>query len=190
MSECKTLLPPSATRRERVMEQALCRMVAIDSPIASLWDADACPAHLLPWLAWALGVDGWEADLSLTGKRALIKETMGLKRIIGTEQSVQTALAAAGFPGIKIVEANQDADQYNGFIHYNGLAQHGYGGHWAQYWLIMTAPIANHLVPVVQRIARRYAPARCQLVQLVYNSVAHSHNSAIVYDGSYNYGAA
>jgi len=54
------LLPPNATQAERALSQAIvARPLPVD--ITALWDADRCPAALLPWLAWALSVVEWKA---------------------------------------------------------------------------------------------------------------------------------
>lgn len=169
-----SLLPINATPLEILLEQSTLRSSDITTPIANVWQAQKCPAELLPWLAWALSVDGWQSAISENGKRSLIAQIMKLKRTKGCENSLTQALEAAGFDGVKIVEANKDADVHDAAITYDGLQQ----------------PITNALAPVVRAIALRYQPVRCRLVRLVYIAVAHSYNAAIQHDGTYNYGAA
>jgi len=57
-----SVLPPNATPFERNLESAGWRL-GDDGPagIRSLWNPQSIPAALLPWLAWALGVEAWDA---------------------------------------------------------------------------------------------------------------------------------
>ncbi len=88
-----SLLPPNATRLERALESATARIGAIDAPIAPLWDAATCPLHLLPWLAWALSVDNWDADWPEAKKREAVARSIALHRIKGTPLSIDMVLA-------------------------------------------------------------------------------------------------
>lgn len=86
-----TLLPQNATALERAVEKSIARDQQI--PIRSLWDADNCPEHLLPWLAWALHVDIWDLAKDAETRRAVIRESAKLHRLKGTRWAVQQALA-------------------------------------------------------------------------------------------------
>lgn len=104
MSDFETILPPNASPELRAIEQAMAETkAAIHAPITALWDVSACPVDVLPWLAWGLSVDVWDAGWSEETKRRVIAQSVELHRIKGTRGAVQLALAALGFR-IDIIE--------------------------------------------------------------------------------------
>lgn len=102
-----SLLPPNAEKQERDIEASIERLGNVPVPIDKLWNADTCPAALLPWLAWAFSVDYWSSDWSEAQKRAVIKESVGVHRIKGTRGAVENALKAVGNYSI-VKEPHQD----------------------------------------------------------------------------------
>jgi len=52
-----------------------------------------CPAELLPWLAWGLSVDTWDAGWTEADKRAAVAGSIELHRRKGTRVSVEIVLA-------------------------------------------------------------------------------------------------
>lgn len=97
MSDLSTLLPPNAQKVEYDLEQFSARLQGMADPVQGLWDAEVCPEHLLPYLAWAFSVDDWEADWDARAKRALLADVIGIHRQKGTLGSVKRALGAIGF---------------------------------------------------------------------------------------------
>lgn len=97
MPDFVSLLPPNATPLERRLEQVGAAIGNLPTPIRSMWNADACPADLLPWLAWGFGVDVWDSDWSEEQKRAAIKASLFVKKHKGTIGAVTRALAALGY---------------------------------------------------------------------------------------------
>ena len=92
-----TLLPPNASPLEGCLEQAMARYDdGRDVPIDALWDPHRCPAPLLPWLAWALGVRRWDAQWSGEVKRRVIAGAVPLRRIEGTVGAIRAHLDALG----------------------------------------------------------------------------------------------
>ncbi|MEH3040051.1 MAG: phage tail protein I [Sphingomonas paucimobilis] len=89
-----SLLPPNATPFERAVERALSRMADIDTPIATLMDPATIDATVLPFLAWHLSVDRWEADWSEATKRATVASAIADQRRKGTPASVKAVLAS------------------------------------------------------------------------------------------------
>lgn len=87
-----SLLPPNATRFERALEAGAARIVDVHAP-ADIDDPMTCPVELLPWLAWGLSVDTWDADWSEQDKRTAVAESIALHRMKGTRHSVETVLA-------------------------------------------------------------------------------------------------
>jgi phage tail P2-like protein len=88
-----SLLPANATALERAMEAASARVGDVPTPLADLWDPVSCPIDLLPWLAWGLSVDSWDATWSEATKRDAVARSIALHRIKGTPASVKAVLA-------------------------------------------------------------------------------------------------
>ncbi|WP_114154054.1 phage tail protein I [Chromobacterium haemolyticum] len=91
----RQLLPPNCT----ALESALADALAVDldvSPLRGLADSARCPAALLPWLAWAMSVDSWDAALTERQQRALIRESIPIHKRKGTAGAVRRAMAALG----------------------------------------------------------------------------------------------
>jgi len=84
-----SLLPPNATIFERALE-----LGARPEPIAGIAgdidDPMTCPAHVLPWLAFGLSVDTWDADWSEADKRDAVARSIEMHRRKGTRMSVET----------------------------------------------------------------------------------------------------
>lgn len=89
-----SLLPPNATAFERAMETALAR--DLDMPINKLWSAADCPVDLLPYLAWALGVEEWDPDWPVAVKRAAVANAFAIHREKGTLAGLKRVLSTAG----------------------------------------------------------------------------------------------
>ena len=89
-----SLLPPNATPLELAMEAALRQ--PIDIPIRKLWSAADCPVDLLPYLAWALGVEEWDSDWPEAVKRTAVTEAFRIHREKGTLAGLKRLLRNAG----------------------------------------------------------------------------------------------
>ncbi|RDE04686.1 phage tail protein I [Sphingomonas aracearum] len=92
MADATSLLPPNATPLERSVELATARAAEIEANLASLWDPALCSTEILPWLAWSLAVDGWDASWTETMKRAAVAQSIELHRRKGTRASLRTVL--------------------------------------------------------------------------------------------------
>ncbi|VFQ44380.1 phage tail protein I [Desulfoluna butyratoxydans] len=102
-----TLLPSSAGPLPRILEQAMDR-TALDIPIRDLWDPDRCPAPLLPWLAWALSVEHWDASWPEQIKRNVIKANRDILQRKGTADALKRAVHAIRGDDLKVVEWFED----------------------------------------------------------------------------------
>lgn len=91
------LLPENASPLERALAEAVARIS--DVPILSreVWNSQTCPSALLPWLAWAFGVDDWDTNWTDAQKRGAISASVAVHRRKGTIGAVKTALAGLGF---------------------------------------------------------------------------------------------
>jgi len=89
-----SLLPMNATVAEQAIESTISRQ--LDLPIKTLWDPQTCPADLLPWLAWSLSVDQWDAQWPVSTQRTVIAESANIHRHNGTRKAIVQALASTG----------------------------------------------------------------------------------------------
>ncbi|MFY9810823.1 phage tail protein I [Aquabacterium sp.] len=98
------LLPPNATPFELALEQATGnRIDALPAPLRDVWNPDTCPPNMLPWLAWAFGVESWSAGWTVEERRAAIKSAVEVKKLKGTPAAVRRAVAAL-FPSASVTE--------------------------------------------------------------------------------------
>lgn len=184
------LLPGNATAQERAIEQATARIGELNAqPIHDQWDPWRCPEALLPWLAWAFNVDEWDANWPEQAKRQTIADSVTVHRRKGTLSSIRRVLRNAGY-GEAVVFEGIFGEQYNGTYTHNGFISHGDNSDWAEYRIVLERPMTNIQAEQVRRILSYTAPARCDLVSLIYTQVQHSYNGAIRYDGTFNHGTA
>lgn len=90
-----SILPPNASTLEKGMEAASA-VPALPVPLRDLWNPATCPASLLPWLAWALSVDNWDAGWPIAVRRAVIANAIAVQRKKGTVGAVARAIASFG----------------------------------------------------------------------------------------------
>ncbi len=93
-----SLLPPNATPLERALEAhfaARAEALPVEAP-RDAWIPERCPEALLPWLAWALSVDRWDADWTPDIKRAVIDAAWSDHQRKGTVGAVKRALRDVG----------------------------------------------------------------------------------------------
>ncbi|QTI81498.1 phage tail protein I (plasmid) [Roseomonas marmotae] len=179
----KDLLPSSASSHERALSLATARTGEVATPLRSVWDADTCPAELLPWLAWAFGVDEWDAGWPEEAKRETIRTAILVQQRKGTIWSIKRAISAAGYGDSSLVEG-EDAIPAEHTVPWPQET------HWALYAFTLTRPISNAQAAQVRRILSLVAPARCHLVALNFEQASHLYNNRITYNGDYNHGVA
>ncbi|HET9509999.1 MAG TPA: phage tail protein I [Sphingomonas sp.] len=88
-----SLLPPNATKLERALEAGTARIGDIAAPIDTLVDPATIAAGALPWLAFGLSVDLWDAAWPEAVKRDAVATSIAQHRIKGTVASVEHVLA-------------------------------------------------------------------------------------------------
>jgi phage tail P2-like protein len=91
-TERVSLLPPNSTPLERALEQGVARLGEVPYPLDLLWDPQRCPVEMLPWLAWGLSVDSWDAEWSEQAKRDAVAGSIALHYTKGTPASVKSVL--------------------------------------------------------------------------------------------------
>lgn len=66
-------------------------------PVRQLWSPATCPAAQLPWLAWALSVDEWDATWPVETQRQVIAASVEQHRKKGTAGALRKALQRLGY---------------------------------------------------------------------------------------------
>lgn len=152
---------------------------------------DIVDSSALPWLGeqFSLFGDGWELAESDDVRRALIKSAIELHRYKGTPWSIREIIRRFGFSEVDLIEGTGQIG-YDGRHTYNGNYVHGDAEAWAVYRVILRQPITNDQAALLRQTLAAFAPARCHLASLEYQSVAIRYNNTVNYDGSYNHGSS
>jgi phage tail P2-like protein len=89
------LLPHNSTPLERALATA--GDLGVDPEIIrGVADSARCPVDFLPWLAWAMSVEGWEAAETEDQQRALIRQSIPIHKHKGTVGAIRRVLKAVG----------------------------------------------------------------------------------------------
>lgn len=92
-----SLLPSNSTDLEKSLEILWRESIgAIDGDACTITNPHTCPAHLLPWLAWAVSVDEWRDGWSEQQRRNAIADSITNHRIKGTRAAVENVLRRFG----------------------------------------------------------------------------------------------
>lgn len=91
------LLPGNATELERLTAQALAQIERVPVPLRDLWNPDACPVALLPYLAWAFSVDRWSQAWPESAKRNAIKAAYFIHSRKGTIGALRRVVEPLGY---------------------------------------------------------------------------------------------
>lgn len=93
----KSLLPPNATTLDKAAEKVAVKAIDnIPHMHRALWSADHCPAPILPWLAWTVGVESWRTEWPEAIKRSRVRASIGIHRRKGTVKAVKDAVRSFG----------------------------------------------------------------------------------------------
>ncbi|SHF00308.1 phage tail protein, P2 protein I family [Modicisalibacter ilicicola DSM 19980] len=92
-----SLLPPNATPLERHVATALAEIQRVPVPLRQLWSPATCPAHLLPYLAWAFSVDRWDTTWSEATKRGVISAAFYVHQRKGTISALRRVVEPLGY---------------------------------------------------------------------------------------------
>ena len=91
------LLPGNATELERLSAQAMAQIERVPVPLRDLWNPDACPLELLPYLAWAFSVDRWSQSWPESAKRNSIKAAYFIHTRKGTIGALRRVVEPLGY---------------------------------------------------------------------------------------------
>jgi phage tail P2-like protein len=188
MTTPATLLPPSSTPLERALDQtAAVRLSALPSVVASLWNADTCPAPLLPYLAWAMSVDEWNDGWGVDKKRAVIKESRYIHQHKGTLSAIKRALTAIGQPDATIIERGNYI-RHDGTALRNATHTRAGSGGWASYRVILTQPVTIDMAQQIKRLLAAVQRNCIVLTAIDYKQAALRHNGAATRNATYTRG--
>ncbi|WP_409306166.1 phage tail protein I [Pectobacterium sp. B1J-3] len=97
------LLPVGSSALEVAAATACAEITRVPVPLRQLWNPDTCPAHLLPYLAWAFSVDRWDEAWSESVKRQVIRDAFFIHRHKGTIGALRRVVEPFGYL-IRIIE--------------------------------------------------------------------------------------
>ena len=100
----QSLLPPNASALLRDLESVTGDSFDLPTLNRYVVNPDLAPAHILPWLAWALSVDDWSDSWSEQIRRNVIKASVEVHRKKGTIGALKKALEAFNYTNIKVEE--------------------------------------------------------------------------------------
>ncbi|BEN26819.1 TPA: phage tail protein I [Serratia marcescens] len=143
-----SLLPPHATPLMQRIEQACEKATTLPVPLRTLWDPGTCPPALLPYLAWALSVDRWDASWSTEAKRDAIRQSYFIHRHKGTIAALRRAVEPLGYL-IQVIEWWQDGEQPGTFradigVHEEGITEEMYQE--LERVIADAKPVSRHLI--------------------------------------------
>lgn len=96
-----SLLPLNSTPLELGLEAANRERTLI--ALRTLYNADTCPVHLLPHLAWSWSVDRWDNNWSESAKRSAIRSAYAVHARKGTIGALRRVVEPLGYL-IQVVE--------------------------------------------------------------------------------------
>ena len=100
----QSLLPPNASQLLRDLEAVFGDSFDLPTLNRYVVNPDLAPAHILPWLAWALSVDDWSDNWSEAIRRNVIKASIEVHRKKGTIGALKKALQAFNYENVKVEE--------------------------------------------------------------------------------------
>jgi len=98
------LLPPNASTLLRDLEEIFGDSFDLPTLNRYVVNPDLAPAHILPWLAWALSVDDWSDSWPEQIRRNVIKASVEVHRKKGTIGALKKALQAFNYENVKVEE--------------------------------------------------------------------------------------
>lgn len=183
-----SLLPPNTTPLERAIEATVSqRLDAIPTLVTGLWNADTCPATILPWLAWSLSVDEWNETWSDDRKRAVIREARLIHQQKGTPAAIRRALDSLGQPDATLLERN-DYIHHNGVAYRNGLHRRRGQKGWATYRIILRRAVTIDQAVQIRRMLAAVQRNCVILTAIDFKEALIRRNGFALRNGSYTRG--
>lgn len=147
---------------------------SIDISVVLVQLIDFAPSAALPYLAQqydVLGIKGWALCTNDAQRRALLKASIFIHKILGTPASIENAIQAVGFSVAIVTE--RTGIKYNGAFKYNGAQKYG-GSKWynisVEVFYNGAAPSALQIDLVTQLINKNKS-TRSQLFYLKFTQI-------------------
>ncbi|AZN35529.1 phage tail protein I [Iodobacter ciconiae] len=93
----RTLLPTGSSKLERALAESCQSGQELPILLAALWNADTCPAAVLPYLAWAFSVDLWDENWSEPVQREVIRQSFFVHQHKGTIGALKRIIEPLGY---------------------------------------------------------------------------------------------
>jgi phage tail P2-like protein len=189
-----TLLPPPLARdlSLRALEDVICRLSRLDIRPLLVYDFAHVEASALDSLAEQFSLtdgDGWDLVESDDARRAMLQSAIAMHRLKGTPWSIRELVRRLGFGEIDLIE-HIGRLNYDGRRQYNGYMLHGDPDAWPIYRVVLLdRALTNEQAVRLASALASWAPLRCHLASLEYQSVPIRYNSVAAYDGAYNHGS-
>lgn len=169
----RSLLPPNSTPLERALEQSTARIGSIPFSLVNNWNAQTCPLNLLPWLAWAVGVEDWDSTWPAQMQRDVVASARAIRQKKGTPSAIKLALTALSHPNATLIERSGVTDGE---------------GEWATFAIKLTRPVSNQQAELIKQRLENVKRECCHLTALDFTSNPIKHNGTIKRDGAYSRG--
>lgn len=186
-TEVKSLLPPNATKLERIFEQVTARIGAVPINLRPTWNAATCPLNVLPWLAGAMGVEEWNSAWPEAYQRDVVATARGIRRKKGTPGAIRRALTALGHPNAELIERS-GTFFYDGAADYSGIYRYGDASQWAYFSVKLTRPVSVAQAAIIRQRINSVKRNCCHLEQLDFTSSPILYDGVMAYDGTYTFG--
>ena len=183
------LTPDSAGPVAQAIEAAIAQSIPDESPLREITNPATAPASVLPWIAWAIGIDWWSDDWTTEQRRTIIGSATLIHLRKGTPWAIREAMRVMGFGSSQLHE-DYSLQRYDGQIPRDGTALREANDHWADYRLTVSRPITVEQAGHIRRVLDSIAPVRCRLRELNYSAAAHVHNGTLARDGNFTRGTA
>lgn len=184
----RDLLPPWHGPAEAAFADTITAL-PLATPIPPLWDAQACPEALLPFLAWTLDAEDFDPAAPAETRRRVVAEAIRIHRERGTRAGVRRALEAAGF-GTATLYERYGLNILDGSLTLDGGWLLTAADHWAEYRVILDRPVTLGQAGRARAVITRAAPARSHLKSLDFREAALVLDGGWLLDGTYSLGEA
>lgn len=92
-----SLLPPSASALERRLAAACADLAELPVPLRDLFNPYACPAWMLPYLAWARSVDRWDERWPEETRRRVVADAFYVHAHKGVISALRRVVEPFGY---------------------------------------------------------------------------------------------
>lgn len=181
------LLPPNARPLERALDAISADRFNLDPGIRLVWDPDAAPMDILPWLAYAYSVDLWDDGWSEETKRSVTAQSLLVHARKGTVGALKDAIRAAGYGECDVFDG-LDARRRDGSVTRGGTHFYSTYTHWCWFTVVMHSPVSLPQAEQIRRIINLVKRESNRLHQLRYDRALNTRNGVVIRNGDFTRG--